>query len=218
MFDKKSTNELLERLAGHLHPRTRDLSFLEAKSSEEPFSEIPSFLQHFHDRGVFFKLEKSDLKDFLLLCLFTKKLLGLWTLMELASMDVSKERVSLALMERVEEFQKSEYNDRRSPECIVKDFQILGAFENFKKTRVRLTNVGRKRKFSMKEFFEEKRDHLSFLLQSEEIARYLARSEDEPERPEAPQPNSNGPLFRISEFPSRESLDLRESFFKFRSE
>ena len=211
--NERTVPELLRQLVDTCSRHPDNLALVEAKSREDLYSDIACFLKSHYDRGVFFKLEKKDLEDFLLLNLFTQRLLGLWISLGLAAqgdMGCPDPR----LLQAISEFQYSEYNAKSNTRGILADFDIVGKFVLFKKSRVRLSSLESRKKNLGGAFFEENLDQFEFLRQSESIEKWFYEySQSKVESREEETQKS-----RLAAGPTDLSLPTKESFFKFKSE
>lgn len=213
--NKRSVPQLLRKLGDACSAHPDNLGLLEAKSREDLYSDIACFLKFHYDRGVFFKLEKTDLEDFLLLTLFTQRLLGLWVSLTLLAHGELGTPDS-HMLEVISEVQYSEYNSKFNPDGILADFEILHKFISFKKSRVRLS-LGNRKKNTGGEFFAENQVQFEFLRGNEAIEKWFygftqneneSQAEEEEEMEKGTAPTMQAKL----------SFHTRESFYKFKSE
>ena len=197
---------LISKLCSLLGSHAQNLSLVESKSRQDLYSDIACFLEHHYERGIFFKMEKTDLFDFLLICLFSKRIMGLWLCLGFSG----KEALSIPdseLIQEISEVQEGDYNQKKR---VIQDFPILKAFLDFKKTRIRLTSSGTSRNLGG-HFFEERQDQLSFLLSNAEVGKWYQDFQNSKEEINPVNPPSDP-----SEL--RNSFGKTESFYKFSSE
>ena len=137
--DKQGVLTLICRLEKQA---VEQLKLIESLSHKDLYSDIVSFLKSKNSHQIFFQMESKDLNDFFLLCLSSRKLLGFWALFLLnQEIDVPKQlkedSEQLQLTDSISDFQRSDY----FKSSVKKDFPIISAFSDFKKTRLRLNSV-----------------------------------------------------------------------------
>jgi hypothetical protein len=211
---KEVVLDLIQRLSDICSDHPINLVFLELKSREDLYSDISYFLQHHYDRGIFFKLEKSDLKDFLLLNLFTQRLLGLWITMEF---KMETKQANSDVIDTISRVQYSEYNSKFNVKGIRKDFQILNKFVSFKQTRVRLTSQVQRTRNLGGLYFEENAQKFGFLKDNEAVQIWYQNYMEE-KAEEKEEVKQNGNIQLESKLGTMASFDGTGSFYKFSSE
>ena len=200
-------NSLLSKLSKILESHPYNLSLIESKSRQDLYSDISCFLQHNYDRDLFFKMEKTDLFDFLLIALYMKRLLGFWICLGF----LGKKQLAIPdpdLIQEISNMQESEYNQNK----IIQDFPLLSRFIEFKKTRVRLTSFSGGIKNMGGVYFEEHQNQLGYLLESDIINKWFSHYQEHKLN------TSEEKSFSNLQIDSRESFSRTESFYKFSSE